>query len=262
MTIWNFSKISKSLKENGYYLFKNYLSKKDIKLIKDTLIETLHYIKKDNEKDLQKKYYKIKKYNNKLKGNWYDIAPHNIDLLQTLHKREMLEFVKKYFKTKVVFSGRPAIHVHDNANDKLLGAHQETNQFARDTLVLWVPIYDTNEKTGGLCIYEKSHKYGYFKHYLEHPTLGSKAWTKNYTHIKSNHLKKFNKKNLKVKAGNAIIFLSTLVHSGYKNDDPNAVRITITERFNPLKKIPFLKYEKATQKIPYVGVNLNKILIS
>ena len=66
---------------------------------------------------------------------------------------------------------------------------------------------------------------------------------------------------LKVKAGNAIIFLSSLVHKGYENSDKNAVRITITERFNPLKRIPFLKKNNASMKIPYMGVNLNKIKI-
>ena len=35
---------------------------------KRVLLKTLHYIKKDNETDLQKKYYQIKKYNQKLKG--------------------------------------------------------------------------------------------------------------------------------------------------------------------------------------------------
>ena len=71
-----------------------------------------------------------------------------------LHKKEMIILVKKFFNTKVVFSGRPAIHVHDIANDRILDAHQETNQFARDTLVLWIPLFDTNEKTG-IKIYEK-----------------------------------------------------------------------------------------------------------
>ena len=31
----------------------------------------------------------------------------------------------------------------------------------------------------------------------------------------------------------------------------NRVRITITERYNPLQKIPFLKDEKAPLNIPY-----------
>lgn len=259
--MWNYSKISKNLKTNGYYEFNNYLSKIEIKKVQNTLLQTLNYIKPSNQKNLQKKYYEIKKFNNKLKGNWYDICKYNIDLLQMLHKKEMISLVKKFFNTKVVFSGRPAIHVHDVANDRILDAHQETNQFARDTLVLWIPLFDTNEKTGGIKIFEKSHLNGYLKHSLEHPTLGKKAWTSKYTHIPKKYLYQYKEKKLKVKAGNAIIFLSSLVHSGYENQDGKSVRITITERFNPLKKLPYLKDEKASLKMPYVGLDYNKLKI-
>ena len=79
----------------------------------------------------------FQKYNSKLKGNWYDIAPYNITMLQLLHKPEMINFVKEFFNTDVVFSGRPAIHVHDDENNKILEPHQETAQIARDTLVFW-----------------------------------------------------------------------------------------------------------------------------
>ena len=258
--MWNYKKISKSLISNGYYEFKNYLSKEELKEDQGTLLQTLNYIKPSKQKNLQKKYYEIKNFNNKLKGNWYDICKYNIDLLQILHKKEMIYLVKKFFKTKVVFSGRPAIHVHDVANDRILDAHQETNQFARDTIVLWIPLFDTNKKTGGLKVFEKSHIKGYLKHSLEHP-LGKKAWTKKYTHIEKKHLNGYQGKNLSVKAGNAIIFLSSLVHSGYENTDGKSVRITITERFNPLKKLPYLKDEKASLKMPYVGLDYNKINI-
>ncbi len=259
--MWNNNKISKSLNDKGYYAFNNYLSKSELKKIQSTLLKTLNYIKPSSQKNLQKKYYEIKNFNNKLKGNWYDICKYNIDLLQTLHKKEMINFVKKFFNTDVVFSGRPAIHVHDIANDRILDAHQETNQFARDTIVLWIPLFDTNKNTGGLKIYEKSHLNGYFKHSLEHPTLGKKAWTNKYTHINKKYLTQFKEKKLQVKAGTAIIFLSSLVHSGYENKDGKSVRITITERFNPLKKLPYLKDEKASLKMPYVGLDYNNIKI-
>lgn len=260
--MWNYNKISKNLVKNGYYEFKNYLTNSELKKVQTTLLQTLNYIKPSNQKNLQKKYYEIKKFNNKLKGNWYDICKYNIDLLQILHKKPMIKFVKKFFNTNVVFSGRPAIHVHDVANDRILDAHQETNQFARDTIVLWIPLFDTNKKTGGLKIYEKSHCQGYFKHSLEHPELGKKAWTSKYTHIDKKYISKFKEKKLEVKAGTAIIFLSSLVHSGYENRDGKSVRITITERFNPLKKLPYLKDEKATLKMPYVGLDYNNLEIN
>ncbi len=259
--MWDYKTIKRDIDRQGYYVFKDYLKRKDLKKIKSTLLETLNYIDGKKDKNLIKKYFTIRDTKPKLKGNWYDISPYNIDLLQSLHKKKMIDFVKKYFKTNVVFSGRPAIHVHDDLNDKLLEAHQETNQFARDTLVFWCPLYDTNKKTGGLSVYERSHRNGYFTHNLENSKLGAKSWTKFYTHIKEKNIKSFKKKNLEVKAGTAIIFISSLVHSGYPSTKKGSLRITITERFNPLQKIPFLKNEKAPLKMPYVGIDYNKVKI-
>jgi len=259
--MWNFKKISESIRENGYYEFEKYLTSKDLKNIKKSLVDSLNYIKNSKEKNLQKKYYEIKKYNNKLKGNWYDISKYNVDLLKILHKKEMIDFVKKFFNSKVVFSGRPAIHVHDKTNDRNLLPHQETNQFAAYTLGLWVPIFDTNQKTGGLTVYEKSHLNGFYQHTLKPPISfrKKKLWTNKFTNIDQKIYKKFKKKNLNVKQGNAVIFLSSLIHCSFKNKDGKSVRIVITERFNPLKKLPYLKNIKAPIKIPYVGVDLNSI---
>ena len=255
----NYNSISNSLKKNGYFIIKDYFDKKSLKEIKNSLLETLNYVHKSKQVNLQKKYYEVKKIKPKLKGHWYNIAPHNIDLLQKLHNPELLKFVKKFFTSKVIFSGRPAIHVHDDDNDKILDPHQETSQMARDTIVFWSPLYDTNYQTGGMSVFKNSHLNGYYKHTLEHPRLGRKSWTKQYTHISPKISKKFKRVDLKVDAGSAVIFLSQLVHCGYKNKKKNSVRITITERFNPLKKIPFLKKASAPMKIPFTGRNYNAI---
>ena len=255
----NYNKIKKEISKNGYYIFENYFSDHDLIKIKDSLLNTLHYIKPDNEKDLQKKYYQIKKLNPKLKGHWYDMARYDINLLQILHKPEVIDFIKKFFNTKVVFSGRPAIHVHDDENDKLLDPHQETNQFARDTMVFWAPLFDTNKENGGIVVYKDSHKHGYFEHTLEHPDMGANGWTKDYTHIDSAIANKFKRIELEVKAGSAVFFLSSVVHSGYPNTKKGTVRITITERYNPLQKIPFLRDENAPLRMPFVGLDYNKV---
>ena len=67
--IWNNKKIAEEIRNNGYYIIEDYFNKQEIDKIKKSLLDILHYIKPDNEKDLQKKYYQIKKYNPKLKGN-------------------------------------------------------------------------------------------------------------------------------------------------------------------------------------------------
>jgi len=256
----NNKKIIKEIKKNGYYILKNFYKNSELESIKKSLLNTLNYIKYSDEKDLQKKYYQIKKYNSKLKGNWYDIAPRNITLLQMVHKKELVKFVKEFFNTTDVFSGRPCIHCHDDENVNLLDPHQETAQISRDNMVFWAPLYDTNKNHGGLVVYQNSHKEGYFDHTLENPHFGKKSWTKQYTHIDPSIAKKFKKIELEVKAGSAVLMHSAVVHCGYPNKTKGHVRITITERFNPLQKIPFLRNENAPLRMPYEGVDYNKIV--
>jgi len=255
----NNEKIISGIKENGYSVIENFYDKKDLDFLKNSFIQSLNYIHKSNETDLRKKYYEIKKFNPKLKSHFYDLMTRDINMLKMIHCEPIINLVKEFFNTKVLFSGRPAIHVHDKENDKLLDAHQETNQIARDIILFWCPLSDTNEQNGGLTIYPGSHKNGYLEHSLEHPLLKDKAWTKNYTHIKEDKLKDYKKENLEVKAGSVVLAHSALVHSGYPLKDKDHVRFVITERFNPLDKIPFLKKEDASLKIPYVGVDYNKI---
>ena len=51
---------------------------------------------------------------------------------------------------------------------------------------------------------------------MEHPTLGEKkAWTKDFTHIDPEIVKKF-KIELEVEAGSAVLAINSLVHSGYQ----------------------------------------------
>ena len=75
---WNYKKIINEIKNNGYFVYKNFLQEQELKEIKNSLLYTLNYIKKSKEKNLIKKYYSIKKFSSKLKGNWYDMACHNL----------------------------------------------------------------------------------------------------------------------------------------------------------------------------------------
>ncbi len=121
----NYLKTIKEIKTNGYSICNDFYKKKDLNKIKNSLLNTLNYIKKSKQKNLQKKYYEIKKYNRKLKGNWYDMANYNLTLFEFVHNKKIIELVKKYFKTKVIFSSRPCIHVHDDTNKHILLPHQK-----------------------------------------------------------------------------------------------------------------------------------------
>ena len=53
---------------------------------------------------------------------------------------------------------------------------------------------------------------------------------------------------------------SSVLHCGYPNKTKGSVRITICERYNPLQKIPYLRNKNAPMKMPYTGVDYNKIV--
>ena len=53
---------------------------------------------------------------------------------------------------------------------------------------------------------------------------------------------------------------SAVLHTEYPTKKKGFVRIVITERFNPLKHIPYLKNSNAPLKIPFTGVDYNKII--
>ena len=255
----NEEKIISDLKNDGYSIINQYLSIRDLENIKATLFNTLDYIKKDNSKDLQEKYYFIKNFNEKLKAHFYDISATNLEILHHLRNPELIQIIKKFFKNNDLFTGRAAIHIHDDANQHLLDPHQETSQISVDNIVLWIPLFDTNKKLGGLSIYKDSHKHGYFEHTLEHPRLGAKSWTKKYTHVSSEISKKFQRVDLETNAGSAVLLHSALLHSSYPTKEKNFARFVITERFNPLIKVPFLRDENAPLRIPFTGVDYNLI---
>ena len=147
----------KQIDENGYCKLNNIFSKEQIESVKESLYSILNYIKPDDTvKNLQEKYYQVKEHSMKLKGHFFDMTSFDINTLQILFDEKIIDLVKGYFKTDVVFSGRPSIHIHDSENERFLDPHQETNQCAKDFLFIWAPVFDAKGEQGGLELYKKS----------------------------------------------------------------------------------------------------------
>ena len=108
-------------------------------------------------------------------------------------------------------------------------------------------------------IFKNSHKHGYFNHSHEQSRSGDKRWTSGYNHVDPTITKRFKKVELEIKAGSALLMQSKVIHCGYPIKKKGDVRMVLTERYNPLQKIPFLKNENAPMNIPLTGVDHNKI---
>ena len=91
----NEKKLTQDIDKKGYTLIKGFFDKKKLNNIKNSLLDILNYISYSKEKDLQKKYYEIKKLNPKLKSNFYDLAPYNIDMQKGIHTPQLISFVKR-----------------------------------------------------------------------------------------------------------------------------------------------------------------------
>jgi len=182
-----------------------------------------------------------------LKAHFYEMCAYEFETLQALHDPKLVELVKGYFKTETIFSGRPAIHIHDSENERSLAPHQETHQYSKDNLLLWAPLYDAKGDQGGLYIYKDSHKHGYQRHDAVNK-LGS-------TEIDSKIVKQFERKRLEVNAGSALIIHSAVIHESVETQKKRFARFILSERFCPLQKIPYLRKENVPIKIPYADKN-------
>lgn len=248
----DFEGIKKNIDDKGYAIIKDVFSSEEIQKCKDRLLDILHYIHPEKISDLNTKYFQVKNYNMKLKGNFFDMLQHEVSVLKLLNKEKVINIVRKYFKSEVVFSGRPTIHIHDSDNERYLEPHQETNQFARDFILFWSPIHDANLEQGSISVYEGSHKKGYYKHTAEN-SLGS-------SHVDKEIYEKFDMKVLDVKAGSAVLLHSATIHGTWATKKKGHVKYVLCDRLNPLQKIPYLRDpEFKTMKIPHFGIDYNSI---
>ena len=234
------------VKENGYAKIDNYFSFEQIDKVKKSLVEMLNYVYKDDKvTDLQKKYFQILEKNPKLKGNFYDLCKHETEILKLLNDDRTMDLVRGYFNTEVIFSSNPGILIYDDGNQRVLAPHQETNQFAKDFLFIWAPLYDAIGDQGGITIYENSHKHGYWQHHTNNK-LGS-------TNVISEAASKFKKKKLEVEAGSALLVHSAMIHESVNTKKKGFARFVIIDRLCPLKQLPYLERADVPKKIPYPG---------
>ena len=68
--ISDYHKIKKNIDEFGYVIIKDVYKKRDLENLKKRLLEVLHYIHPKKINDLNRKYFQVKKFDKKLKGNF------------------------------------------------------------------------------------------------------------------------------------------------------------------------------------------------
>ena len=95
----DFKNIKKNLDDKGYAIINNVFTHKELENCKKRLLDILHYIHPKKISDLNKKYFQVKNYNMKLKGNFFDMLQHEVSVLKLLNKNKITDIVRKYFNS-------------------------------------------------------------------------------------------------------------------------------------------------------------------
>ena len=99
----NINKHCKNIYSDGYTIIENFFSKKQLDKVKSSLLDMLNYIEFSKEKNLQEKYYEIKKNYPKLKKNFYELAPQKIDMVKIIHSEKMINLVKNFLALQLFY---------------------------------------------------------------------------------------------------------------------------------------------------------------
>ena len=251
-------KLYKEFWDNGYLIIKNFISKKDIKLIYNQINDLADISLGSNKKlkkkiSLDEKYLTLKKENPKLKSHLYDLTKYCDSLVRLAGSKKFLDYAKVILNSNTAFIDSPQVRI-DHPKEKLnLPQHQELNQFSKDVITFWVPLVNINKKTGGISFRPKTHKLGHVK-YKNSNMSATDAGPERQEIVdklfKNKNLRKFKSIAPSLNAGDAVIFHSFIFH-GTRANSNNKIRWTYISRYNSIKTTPYLKEENASLKISY-----------
>ena len=118
------------------------------------------------------------------------------------------------------------------------------NLFSAEGILLWSPLYDAIGDQGGLYIYSGSHKHGIYPHEENSPKTSHQG-------VSPEILNQFERRRLAVKAGTLLLIDCAVIHESVETVKKDFARFILSERFCPLRKIPYLRQENVPVKIPY-----------
>tara|TARA_S200000501_G_scaffold377761_1_gene437342 strand:+ start:204 stop:1061 length:858 start_codon:yes stop_codon:yes gene_type:complete len=274
----------KKFNEDGYIIYKNLLSKKEIRKIffqLDLLLNTIlihNNIKFKKGFSIEKKYFLLKKKKKTLKSKFYDCIRILDSFNTAIYSEKIVKIIKKLLNTKTLLITNHRLRT-DHKNEKAnLSLHQELNNISTESALIFCPLVKVNKNTGSLCIIPKSHKFGHLQ--FENSKIPAEEYNNgkidkilkgteisNYKNSRVREL--FRKENLlfpNLNPGDAVIFRSMLFHGSTNYKGPG-IRWTMLGNYHLPHKTPYLLDEKfksggyelgIPMRIPY-NKNLNKI---
>lgn len=234
---------SKNFNKNGFFIKKAFLSKNEIKKIKDLFYDVASkYIKLGKFKNfddpkLNKTLIQFRKKNPKLFGEMYDSFNLNSQLRSIFFSKKFINFFSKILNVSKNFIFINGFMLRlDAPNDKRnsLKWHQDSPYYQMsypkyNSGVCWISLTNNDKKNGSLVFIPKSHVTGFHK---------VKSQKKSHHHSEQYKLDIKDKKNLthlSSKTGDAAIFHMNIKHKS-GNNTSNKIRMVLGCRFHDMNE--------------------------
>ena len=172
----NFSKRHVNFfKKEGYIVAKNIINVKDIQSLRKSIFTVLEKILKSqkinikiNIKNIDKEMILLRQKNPNLFAKFFDTLQTLSSIYLTVSSNKIINVASKLLKVKNYQTTLTDVGVRldvPNDNKNTLGWHQDTsyyrqNNFGKNGLVLWVPIFKINKNMGSLQHLRFSHNLG------------------------------------------------------------------------------------------------------
>jgi ectoine hydroxylase-related dioxygenase (phytanoyl-CoA dioxygenase family) len=169
-----------------------------------------------------------------LVGRLYDAGPRMLPVHQLAVDGRMVELAKSMIGTALIASSDiNAMRIDLPGEDKYLFDWHQDYPYVLDSLdgiVFWVPLQDVDEENGWLTLALGSHKLGLLDMIVEDAGNRANNRTRSMRLADPSVVDKFEKVQLGVKCGDALVFNTLLLHASSPNRSTRA-RCTIQFRY-------------------------------
>ena len=230
----------KKYNDNGWVKIKNFLSKKNIIKINESLDKFINSkMRKYSGRDINFVEKKINSFHKMADSNF---------VKKNLSKNKNIKKIVEYFlQTKGKFMASE-LFAKPAKYGLSVPAHQDNYYWCvknSNALTIWIALDKVSKLNGGMCYYEKTHHLGLLKH---EPSFAKGSSQKISD---KNILKKFKKKIPNLLPGDALIHHSLILHGSEKNRS-NLGRRGLTLQFRAknttIDKMLKRNYERQLEK--------------
>jgi len=251
----------KKYNQSGFAIIKNLVSQNQVKSVLKIIAHNLSYYSSSKISKLHKGLLDLRLTNPKKFGLLFDTVQTLIINYQILSQNKILNLCKKILgeKGSSIILTDVSLRLDPPMDRRnALEWHQDSSYFRQndkcfDSLVLWIPLIDLNNDTGGLDVLSESYKIGQLK--IKKKLNSSKLYQSNQRKIEESKIKNFEEVNCNfLKKGDGIIMNMDQIHrSGTNRSDK--FRISLIGRYH---KTSVNTFNSGLNVYKYSCKNLNK----